>query len=221
MRFEEIGEQLRAYRLESGLKADEIAARLGISRAALYRYEKGEVIKLDTVRRLAEMLQVSPLALLGIGVDYFSRITAFLERLPQIKPGCLVTDVRMPGMSGLELQVKLNERHSILPIIFITGHGDVPMAVAAALRRPGKRAVAFVGDVVRGSGEGVERRQVMAQAARRSERKAMAGGGMIGGIGIKAEARVPPPLPVWDAGRVGCPKRPVRRGARSRAMRMR
>jgi transcriptional regulator with XRE-family HTH domain len=85
MRFEEIGEQLRAYRLESGLKADEIAARLGISRAALYRYEKGEVIKLDTVRRLAEMLQVSPLALLGIGVDYFSRITAFLERLRHIE----------------------------------------------------------------------------------------------------------------------------------------
>jgi transcriptional regulator with XRE-family HTH domain len=85
MRFEDIGEQLRAYRLESGLKADEIAARLGISRAALYRYEKGEVIKLDTVRRLAEMLQVSPLALLGIGVDYVARSTACLERQRQIE----------------------------------------------------------------------------------------------------------------------------------------
>jgi len=85
MRFDEIGQQLRTYRLESGLKADEIAARLGISRAALYRYEKGEVIKLDTVRRLAEMLQVSPLALLGIGVDYFSRVTSFLERLRHIE----------------------------------------------------------------------------------------------------------------------------------------
>lgn len=85
MRFDEIGQQLRTYRLESGLKADEIAARLGISRAALYRYEKGEVIKLDTVRRLAEMLQVSPLALLGIGVDYFSRITSFLERVRHIE----------------------------------------------------------------------------------------------------------------------------------------
>jgi transcriptional regulator with XRE-family HTH domain len=85
MRFEDIGEQLRTYRLESGLKADEIAARLGISRAALYRYEKGEVIKLDTVRRLAEMLQVSPLALLGIGVDYFSRVTSFHERLRHIE----------------------------------------------------------------------------------------------------------------------------------------
>ncbi len=85
MRFDEIGQQLRTYRLESGLKADEIAARLGISRAALYRYEKGEVIKLDTVRRLAEMLQVSPLALLGIGIDYLSRSTSFLERLRHIE----------------------------------------------------------------------------------------------------------------------------------------
>jgi transcriptional regulator with XRE-family HTH domain len=85
MRFDEIGQQLRTYRLESGLKADEIAARLGISRAALYRYEKGEVIKLDTVRRLAEMLQASPLALLGIGVDYLSRITSFLERVRHIE----------------------------------------------------------------------------------------------------------------------------------------
>ena len=52
MRFTEIGQQLRAYRLESGLRAEEIAARLGVSRAALYRYEKGEVIKLDTIKRL-------------------------------------------------------------------------------------------------------------------------------------------------------------------------
>ena len=60
MRFTEIGQQLRAYRLESGLRAEEIAARLGVSRAALYRYEKGEVIKLDTIKRLAELLKISP-----------------------------------------------------------------------------------------------------------------------------------------------------------------
>jgi FixJ family two-component response regulator len=45
--------------------------------------------------------------------------------------GCLILDVRMPGMSGLELHDKLRARHATLPIIFITGHGDVPMAVAA------------------------------------------------------------------------------------------
>lgn len=85
MRFAEIGQQLRAYRLESGLRAEEIAARLGVSRAALYRYEKGEVIKLDTIRRLAEMLKISPLSLLGIGVEYFGRPSAFQERLRQVE----------------------------------------------------------------------------------------------------------------------------------------
>ncbi|MDB5370309.1 MAG: family transcriptional regulator [Roseomonas sp.] len=85
MRFADIGQQLRAYRLESGMRAEEIAARLGVSRAALYRYEKGEVIKLDTIRRLAELLKISPLSLLGIGVEYFSRPLAFQERLRQVE----------------------------------------------------------------------------------------------------------------------------------------
>jgi transcriptional regulator with XRE-family HTH domain len=85
MRFTEIGQQLRAYRLESGLRAEEIAARLGVSRAALYRYEKGEVIKLDTVKRLAELLKISPLSLLGIGVEYYSRPIGYLERLRQLE----------------------------------------------------------------------------------------------------------------------------------------
>jgi transcriptional regulator with XRE-family HTH domain len=83
MRFTEIGQQLRAYRLESGLRAEEIAARLGVSRAALYRYEKGEVIKLDTVKRLAELLKISPLSLLGIGVEYYNRPVGFFERVRQ------------------------------------------------------------------------------------------------------------------------------------------
>jgi transcriptional regulator with XRE-family HTH domain len=85
MRLNEIGQQLRAYRLESGMRAEEIAARLGVSRAALYRYEKGEVIKLDTVQRLAELLKISPLSLLGIGVEYYSRTIGFFERIRQLE----------------------------------------------------------------------------------------------------------------------------------------
>lgn len=85
MRFTEIGQQLRAYRLESGMRAEEIATQLGISRAALYRYEKGDVIKLDTVQRLAELLRISPLSLLGVGVEYFSRPLGYFERLCQIE----------------------------------------------------------------------------------------------------------------------------------------
>ena len=85
MRFNEIGQQLRAYRMESGLKAEEISARLGVSRAALYRYEKGEVIKLDTVNRLAELLKISPLTLLGIGVEYYTKPIGYMERIRQIE----------------------------------------------------------------------------------------------------------------------------------------
>ena len=85
MRFSEIGQQLRAYRMESGLKAEEISARLGVSRAALYRYEKGEVIKLDTVNRLAELLKISPLTLLGIGVEYYAKPVGYAERIRQVE----------------------------------------------------------------------------------------------------------------------------------------
>mgnify|MGYP003338183816 CR=1 FL=1 len=64
-------------------RAEEIAARLGVSRAALYRYEKGEVIKLDTIKRLAELLKISPLSLLGIGVEYYNRPIGYFERIRQ------------------------------------------------------------------------------------------------------------------------------------------
>ena len=55
----------------------------------------------------------------------------FLTSYDPLQPGCLVLDVRMPGMSGLELQQQLNLRGAVIPVIFITGHGDVPMAVEA------------------------------------------------------------------------------------------
>jgi two-component system response regulator FixJ len=55
----------------------------------------------------------------------------FLSNYDPVQPGCLVLDVRMPEMSGLELQEQLNLQGAIIPVIFITGHGDVPMAVEA------------------------------------------------------------------------------------------
>lgn len=63
--------------------------------------------------------------------EIFESGNEFLEKVPQDRPGCLVLDIRMPGLGGLELQELLAERGSTLPIIFITGHGDVPMAVDA------------------------------------------------------------------------------------------
>ncbi len=61
----------------------------------------------------------------------FSSATEFFEHYDGSQKGCLILDISMPGMSGLELQEKLNESNSLLPIIFITGHGDIPMAVEA------------------------------------------------------------------------------------------
>ena len=55
----------------------------------------------------------------------------FLQNYDPTQPGCLVLDVRMPEMSGLELQEQLNRLGAVIPVIFITGHGDVPMAVEA------------------------------------------------------------------------------------------
>lgn len=55
----------------------------------------------------------------------------FLKKYDPAQPGCLVLDVRMPEMSGLELQERLNLLGAVIPVIFITGHGDIPMAVEA------------------------------------------------------------------------------------------
>jgi len=68
---------------------------------------------------------------MGLPVRTYASGAEFLGVWSDDPPGCLVLDIRMPGMSGLDLQQQLNARHSILPIIFITGHGDVPMAVEA------------------------------------------------------------------------------------------
>ena len=58
LRYDDIGNRLKAFRLASGLSADQIARRLGISRAALYRFEKGELAKIETLERLAELLEI-------------------------------------------------------------------------------------------------------------------------------------------------------------------
>jgi len=67
----------------------------------------------------------------GLQSECFASAQEFLEAYAPDRPGCLVLDMRMPGMSGMELQERLAAVHSILPVIFLTGHGDVPMAVHA------------------------------------------------------------------------------------------
>ena len=71
---------------------------------------------------------------LGLATQAFASAQEFLATFNKDRAGCLLLDIRMPGMSGLELQEELNDRGAMLPIIFITGHGDVPMAVEAMQR---------------------------------------------------------------------------------------
>jgi len=81
----------------------------------------------DAVRTSLRLLLKS----VGLPVETFASAQEFLDGFDAERAGCLVLDIRMPGMSGLELQQRLNEIHAIVPIVFITGHGDVPMAVEA------------------------------------------------------------------------------------------
>ena len=66
-----------------------------------------------------------------VEVRTYESASLFLESLPKIKSGCVVTDVRMPGMSGIDLLKRLRQLKFAMPVIVITGHGDVPLAVEA------------------------------------------------------------------------------------------
>lgn len=74
------------------------------------------------------------LATVGQNCELYENGQDFLDRYDDSKRGCLVLDIRMPRMTGLDLQQKLQEMGATLPIIFITGHGDIPMAVDAMRR---------------------------------------------------------------------------------------
>lgn len=81
----------------------------------------------DGMRRALTLL----LSTVGFRTAAYARPSEFLANLKPEEPGCLVLDIRMPEMSGLEVQQQLNRAGCMLPVIFITGHGDVPMAVQA------------------------------------------------------------------------------------------
>jgi RNA polymerase sigma factor (sigma-70 family) len=71
------------------------------------------------------------LSTVGLHVESFDSADAFLHKKPSDAPSCLVLDVRLPGLSGLDFQRELAARNSHIPIIFLTGHGDIPMSVRA------------------------------------------------------------------------------------------
>lgn len=96
-------------------------------------HSKGTVYVVDdeaTVRKaLRMMLQAA-----GYEVETFGGAKEFLESYDSERPGCLLLDVRMPEMDGLELQRHLAQQGSAIPIVFLSAHGDIPMAVGAVQR---------------------------------------------------------------------------------------
>ena len=105
---------------------------------------------------------------LGFAIETFASAREFLDRARSEKPGCLVLDVHMPGFSGLDLQRELAQRGVEIPIIFLTGHGDIPMTVRAMkagavefLTKPVKSRVLL--DAIRAA---IERARVSHQARR-------------------------------------------------------
>ena len=93
-----------------------------LTEAVVFVVDDDELIR-DSLEQLVKSV--------GLKVETFSSAQAFLDTDIPDKPSCLVLDIRMPGMSGLDLQDELEKRDFSIPIIFITGHGTVPMSVRA------------------------------------------------------------------------------------------
>ena len=99
--FDEIGKRLKAHRLGRGQTAEDIAEKLGISRAAVYRIENGDVVKIETLERLAAVLETSTAALLGVGVEYYASAIGYFERMRQIEEQSDQVVAHFPPMSYL------------------------------------------------------------------------------------------------------------------------
>jgi transcriptional regulator with XRE-family HTH domain len=118
---QQIGKRLHAYRLGSGLSPEELAIQLGISRTALYNYEREGVGRLDVLERVAEVLGVSVAALIGVDTEHFPSAAGFFERMRQLEEEAdqivttfepisfLLTSPEFPGRLGIMLREALAE----------------------------------------------------------------------------------------------------------------
>lgn len=91
---------------------------------------KGKVYVIDDDEAMRDSLNFL-LDSAGFSVTLFETAQNFLDVLPGLEFGCVVSDVRMPGIDGIELLKRMKAGHSIFPILIMTGHGDVPLAVEA------------------------------------------------------------------------------------------
>ncbi len=92
--------------------------------------QTGNVYVIDDDLAMRESLDFL-LSAAGFNVSLFDSASAFLKDLPDLAPGCVVSDVRMPGMDGIDLLRQLKQGPKTLPVIIMTGHGDIPLAVEA------------------------------------------------------------------------------------------
>jgi two-component system response regulator FixJ len=92
--------------------------------------DKAVVHVIDDDQAMRESLAFL-LGTVGLEVQTYESAVAFLKAVPELKAGCVITDVRMPELSGVELLRRLRELKLGIPVIVITGHGDVPLAVEA------------------------------------------------------------------------------------------
>jgi len=95
---------------------------MSVEQPTVFVVDDDEAVR-NSLRRLLESV--------GLTVEVFPSAQAFLDRVRSDAPGCLVLDVQLPGLSGLDLQTELAGKKMPLPIVFLTGHGDVPMSVKA------------------------------------------------------------------------------------------
>jgi len=102
----------------------------GSSQADIGLDERGTVFVIDDDEAVLDSLRWL-LESIRLPVKTYPTAASFLAELPRDAPGCVVVDVRLPGMSGLDLQDRLNQLGLEMPVIVITGHGDVPVAIRA------------------------------------------------------------------------------------------
>lgn len=116
--FKDIGDRLKAYRLGRDIPPEALAEKIGVSRAALYRYEKGIPPKLETLEKIAQVLDVSLPSLLGVGVEYIASSVSFFERMRQIEMEAKHISVLFGPISYLLTSKEFDE---YLPEVLIEG----------------------------------------------------------------------------------------------------
>jgi two-component system response regulator FixJ len=162
---------------------------------------KGHVYVIDDDEAMRDSLSFL-LDSSGFGVTLFDDAQAFLDALPRLGFGCVVSDVRMPGLDGIELLKRMKAQHSPFPILIMTGHGDVPLAVEAMklgavdfLEKPFEddRLIAMIESAIR-QAEPAARNEavahdIAARVASLSPRERQVMEGLIAGLSNKLIAR--------------------------------